>query len=245
MTARPSARTYSSQAQSLLRKRILSGELPPGTRLFEVATAEALNISRTPVREAMGRIAEEGLLERVHGGGFVVAAFSTADAIDSIEFRGVVEGMAARFAAERGADAERLAELRETLATLDDLFADGPDAIDLDTYTDLNTRFHEQLWQVSGSRVLYREARRASRFPFASPSSFLSTPASEAFFRNTLPPAQEHHRGIVEAIVAREGTRAEALAREHSRVARINLERILNSQAGERADIPGLSLIVE
>ena len=60
-------RTHSARAQSILRERLLSGELAPGTRLFEVATAEALAISRPPVREAMARMAEEGLLERAPG----------------------------------------------------------------------------------------------------------------------------------------------------------------------------------
>ncbi len=77
-------------------------------RLFEVSLAETLEISRTPVREALSRLAEEGLLDRLPNGGFVVRRFGYEDVIDSIELRGVMEGTAARLAAERGASPEGL-----------------------------------------------------------------------------------------------------------------------------------------
>src|SRR5690554_4658921 len=101
---RVSSRTHAMRAVIELREKIVSGEIPGGTRLFEVSMAESLNISRTPVREAMSRLAEEGLLDRARGGGFTVRTFGFADVVDAIELRGVLEGTAARLAAERGAD---------------------------------------------------------------------------------------------------------------------------------------------
>jgi len=102
MTLTDAASTHTLRARIEVRERILRGDLPGGTRLFEVALAEDLGISRTPVREAMSRLVEEGLLERVRGGGFTVRRFALADVIDTIELRGVLEGTAARLGAERG-----------------------------------------------------------------------------------------------------------------------------------------------
>ena len=76
------AATHGGRAVIELREKILSGELPGGMRLFEVPTAELLDISRTPVREALSRLTEEGLLNRLPGGGFVVRRFGFADVVD-------------------------------------------------------------------------------------------------------------------------------------------------------------------
>ena len=243
MNVDPPPATHSARAQSMLRERILSGKLTPGTRLLEVTTAGDLGISRTPVREAMMRLAEEGLLERARGG-YVVAAFSPEDAADAIELRGILEGTAARLAAELGCEASDLDAMRATVARLDEVFSGGPDAVDLDAYASLNARFHEQLHALPGRPLIRREARRAARLPFASPSAFLSDTGREIHFRRTLPAAQEQHRAIVEAIAAREGARAEALAREHSRAALSNLRDILEAGVAERPAMPALALIV-
>ena len=236
--------THSARAQSLLRERILSGRIPPGTRLLEVMTAEDLEISRTPVREAMLRLAEEGLLERARGG-YMVAAFSPEDAADAIELRGILEGTAARLAAEHGCEPSALDAMRHTVARLDEALSGGPDLLDLDAYARFNTRFHEQLHALPGRRLIEREARRASRLPFASPSAFLSTPMRDSVFRRTLPIAQEQHRAIVEAIASREGARAEALAREHSRSALANLQDVLRETSREGREVPAVALIVK
>lgn len=111
------AATHGGRAVIELREKILSGELPGGMRLFEVPTAELLDISRTPVREALSRLTEEGLLNRLPGGGFVVRRFGFADVVDAIEIRGVMEGTAARLAAERGASRGRLRRLATRYAS--------------------------------------------------------------------------------------------------------------------------------
>ncbi len=116
------AATHGRRAVIELREKIVSGELPGGMRLFEVSLAETLEISRTPVREALSRLAEEGLLDRLPNGGFVVRRFGYADVIDSIELRGVMEGTAARLAAERGASPEGLARLQEIVEKIDACF---------------------------------------------------------------------------------------------------------------------------
>lgn len=237
-------RTHAMRAQIELRKKILGGDLPGGTRLFEVPLAEQLQISRTPVREAMSRLAEEGLLDRARNGGFVVRTFGYADVVDAIEIRGVLEGTAARLAAERGVKPEALARIQGVVAQLDKCFGEGPDDVDFEAYSDLNAEFHHQLAGLCGSDIVRREVERVTRLPFASPSAFLPDRTEIVAFRKSLAAAQDQHRAIVSAIVAREGSRAEAIAREHARIARRNLEYVMVEDRSLIGSVPGLALVV-
>ena len=241
---RISHKTHTMRAIIELRQRIFSGALPGGTRLFEVPLAEDLGISRTPVREAMSRLAEEGLLDRARGGGFVVRSFRFADVIDAIELRGVLEGTAARLAAERGVEPLNLARIRQTLEAIDRCFGSAAGDIDLDAYSELNAQFHDELAALAGSELVRREVERVKRLPFASPSAFLPDKAYIATFRRTLPSQQEQHWAILAAIEAREGMRAEALAREHARAARANLEHVIAEHRGLIDRLPGMALVV-
>jgi GntR family transcriptional regulator, vanillate catabolism transcriptional regulator len=237
------AATHGRRAVIELREKILSGELPGGMRLFEVPIAELLDISRTPVREALSRLTEEGLLDRLPSGGFVVRRFGFADVIDAIEMRGVMEGMAARLAAERGVSPIALENINETVSKLDLCFGERLDEVDFDTYSELNERFHHQLAGLCGSDMIRREVERAGSLPFASPSAFLPDKADIAAFRRSLRGAQEQHKAIVAAIAAREGTRAESVAREHARTARRNLEYMMSEDPELISKVRGLALI--
>ena len=95
-----------------MRELILRGAFRPGERLREVPLAARLNVSRTPLRLVLDRLAQEGLLKARKTGGFVASEFTVEDIRDAIEIRGVLEGAAARLAAERPKDPEDVAELR-------------------------------------------------------------------------------------------------------------------------------------
>ncbi|WP_373354908.1 GntR family transcriptional regulator [Pseudoroseicyclus sp. CXY001] len=226
-----------------LRERILGGVLPGGTRLFEVPLAEEMRISRTPLRAAMSRLAEEGLLERARGGGFLVRAFTVADVIDAIELRGVLEGTAARLAAERGVPEERLARLAVLTAELDGCFQGA--TVDFERYSALNGAFHAALQHLPGSEILARELERTKTLPFASPSAFLPDETAHADFERSLAHAQAQHRALHEAIAAREGARAEAIAREHARLARRNLDHLIRNKAPGAPLSPALALVID
>lgn len=234
---------HTSRAVYELRQRIISGELSGGTRLREVAVADELAISRTPVREAMARLAEEGLLERAGSGGFVVRAFTVRDAVDAIELRGILEGTAARRAAEEGADPAKLAGIRRTVSLLDGCFSGGGLPVDFERYAELNGLFHAQLAGLCESQIIRRELERVKSLPFASPSAFVMGGAGGTAVHASLVVAQQQHHALVEAIAAREGTRAEMIAREHARTARANLVASPMKAEGGVA-LPGGSLIV-
>lgn len=236
--------SHTMRALVELRQRILNGELQGGKRLLEVPMAELLQISRTPVREAMSRLVEEGLLDRAKSGGFVVRAFSLEDVIDAIELRGVLEGTAARLAAERGVEAETLADINTILAELDKCFDKTSGDVDFENYSRLNADFHHALAHLAGSKILARELERVMHLPFASPSAFLPDKIDLTQNRRSLEFAQEQHREIVAAITGRESARAEALAREHARTARRDLEYVIEKKRDMAGTIASLALIV-
>lgn len=213
-----------------LRELILSGALAPGERLTEIAVAERLGVSRTPLRAALARLAAEGLLDALASGGYAVRGFSTADINDAIELRGVLEGVAARFAAERGGNAAGMAALRGVLAAIDALLSDREREGAFQDYVTLNEAFHDGLVTLAGSQMVARELARVAALPFASPSAFVVAQSRAADAWDILVVAQAQHHAVLEAIEAREGARAEALMREHARVARCNLRRVLGGE---------------
>lgn len=236
--------THATRTVIELRKKIFSGELTGGTRLLEVPLAEELEISRTPLRDAMSRLAEEGLLERGRHGGFVVRKFTYADVIDAIELRGVLEGTAARLAAERGIRPDGLSCIQSVVTQLENCFGEQPGDVDFEAYSKYNAEFHRELAALSGSDMIAREVERVTRLPFASPSAFMPDKADIVAFRRSLHIAQEQHKAIVSAISGREGARAEALAREHARTARRNLEVVMREGGMLKDRVPSLALVV-
>lgn len=242
-TLDPSAPSQTVRAQLRLRELIVGGELPPGQRIAELALVERIGASRTPIRAALVRLAEEGLLEALPGGGFVVKAFSEADIHDAIELRGTLEGLAARLAAERGVSHRLLSQARELVAGIDAVLAlQTLDEAAFAEYAALNGRLHDLLAEMCGSPLVRRQLERVTMLPFASPNGFVLDGPQSARSRESLIVAQAQHRAVVEAIQAREGARAEALMREHARIAQENLREALRGSR-DRMAIPGAPLL--
>jgi GntR family transcriptional regulator of vanillate catabolism len=226
-----------------LRDLILTGELKAGDRISELSVVERLGMSRTPIRMALVRLEEEGLLELIPSGGFAVKDFSERDIYDAIEIRGTLEGLCARLAAERGLAQAAIAELRDCLAAIDALFARDEATRNLFShYVGLNERFHALLIEFANAPVLARQLKRALNLPFASPNAFVLIQAELPEARMVMTVAQDHHRCVVRAIESREGARAEAIMREHARLAMRNLEFALRNQR-TRHMVPGSALI--
>ena len=226
-----------------LRELMLKGELRPGERISELAIVERLGVSRTPVRSALARLAEEGMLELIPSGGYAVKAFSEQDIFDALEIRGALEGMAARRAAERGVSATEMFAIRECLAAIDELVRRPSHTVDdFSEYIRLNASFHEELVALAQNPTLARQIERVCALPFASPSGFVMVQAVIAESHDILAIAQDQHRSVVDAIEHREGSRAEAIMREHPRLAYRNLQVALRDpQAFDL--VPGAALI--
>lgn len=230
------------RAQLQLRDLILSGELPGGERIAELSIVERLGVSRTPIRTALMRLEQEGLLQALPGGGYAVRTFSERDIVESIELRGTLEGLLARLAAERGAPTVVLGEARQALAEVDNFLADRTVSDEaFSRYVNLNARFHALVAEMADSSVIRGQLERVQNLPFASPSAFVIDQARSPQARDMLVIAQAQHWQVLEAIEAREGARAEAVMREHSRIAQRNLRQVLRDQ--DRRPVPGVQLI--
>ena len=143
------------KAQLRLREMVLAGELPGGSRIAEVAISEQLGVSRTPVRSALMRLEQEGLLESLPNGGYAVRTFSERDVADAIELRGTLEGLSARLAAERGAPPVVLREARACLRRIDKLLRQPAlDDAAFSRYVAFNEEFHRLLSEMAGSALI-------------------------------------------------------------------------------------------
>jgi GntR family transcriptional regulator of vanillate catabolism len=238
------ASSQTARAVLSLREMLVQGHFRPGERIREVPLAAELKVSRIPLHLALERLAHEGFLEVRPTRGFVVQRFSTEDIYDAIELRGLLEGAAARLVAERFKQPSELAPLQSTSYEILSLVR-RTKKLSMETfnlYIDLNARFHAGLLDLSRSRMLRRAIQQACSLPFASPSAFLKRQYISSDLRELFLISADQHCGIVDAILNREGMRAEILTREHARVARRNLEDALrNSEVP--ADLPGAKLI--
>ena len=219
-----------------IREMILQGEFVAGQRLPEALIIERLGISRTPVRQALPVLAEEGLLTLSATRGFVVRAFSVEEILEAIEVRGALEGLAARSLAERGAPRPLLRSFRDLLDGGDEIFAKRHLTVDDESrYSTVNSAFHALVVEAADRPILKDTLRRVNLVPFA-------TPAAIAFDRSQLDRmydllwyAHRQHHEMVLAIEAGEGARVEALMREHVHTQKhsMNLRRL--PVAGVRA----------
>lgn len=226
-----------------IRDLVLRGEFKAGDRLGEVELAARVGVSRTPIRAALQKLAEEGLLEPAQPSGYIVRSFSEVDLDDAIEVRGTIEGLAARLAAERGTSRLILMQMRDCVAEMDIVLGERQvDLEHLNRYAAANARFHELILEAAGSEIIKRSMKRVAALPFASPNAFVMAQARIPDAFDLLKIAQSQHRDIVEAIAARAGARAESLVKEHARIARKNLElALMNIEALDY--IAGASLI--
>lgn len=226
-----------------LRELILNGELTPGERLLEVALVDRLETSRTPIRAALIKLAEEGLIEKIAGGGYAVREFTEYDIQDSIEIRGLVEGMAARLATERGISGSAMDQLKACVACIDKLL-DKTNLTDDDIarYLELNELFHQHLVALVDSFVIEHLLERIGTLPFAAPNAFVIAHSKIDQSWKVFFVAQAQHKGIVEAIENGQGARAEFLAREHALLSLQTLKTVFTDKSVLN-QVPGSKLI--
>ncbi len=202
--------TRSLSVTAQLRDAILAGGIGPGEKLNEIRLSARLGVSRTPLRAALQALAAEGLLEYAPNRGYAVRVFPLSETLDAFEIRAVLEGVAARLAAERGPDAAVQAEFARSLAAGDAIVARAlTGALDIDAFRDANIAFHDAVTAAAGNRRLPELVRLCATVPTASTRRILALDATQLRRFH-----DDHHR-ISDAIIAGQGWRAEALMREH------------------------------
>lgn len=142
-------RTLREQVVDHLRVEILEGRLAPGTELGETMLAASLNVSRGPLREALGQLAAEKLVTIVPRKGAIVRRLTRQEFLDSYQVREALESLAIRLAVPRLSETERAA-LHALCDEMDDAARRGAS----DDFIQINHDFHEQLVRASGNETL-------------------------------------------------------------------------------------------
>lgn len=204
---------------STLRRMIVSGKLAQGERLAELPTAERLGVSRTPVRIAFRTLEQEGLLYKLKGRGYSVREITQASIVGAIEVRGVLEGLAARQAAEKGITENQHQDFMACLKIGDAIFSKNyVTENDLNSYHEINKKFHSLILEASGNPAIASSLQKNEHMPFGTVNSItFNFDKMEQEYRRFYIAHMQHHT-IVHAIVNHQGARAEALMREHANV---------------------------
>ncbi|ADK85411.1 transcriptional regulator, GntR family [Desulfarculus baarsii DSM 2075] len=198
-----SRRNLGQQMTDLLRRMVIEGKLRVGQRLVEQRLAEGLGISRTPVREALHRLAQEELLCKRSRGGYEVRPLTPEEVEDAEGLRAVLEAYAAERAASR-CGPELRAVLERNLDEFEQALADK----DEERLVALNSQFHHLLHQAADSTLLSRQLGELEVTVERISRALISNMAAGSW-------SCDEHRAIYMAI--REGSPALAakLAREH------------------------------
>jgi len=200
-----------NKAFKYIKTQILNGKYKPGETLIESKMAEELRVSRTPIREALQLLEIEGLVETCPNKGTVVLGISTEDVRDIYTIRCLIEGLAARWAAER-MTAEQKNELRKTLELMEFYAAKG----EMNELTELDNHFHQQIYDASGSKILKMTLGNLHQFVQLARLESLMVPHR---VEDTL----QEHQAIFMAITAGNPEDAEKAMANHVNKASLNI----------------------
>lgn len=197
----PASTNRATEVYEELRRAIVEGAIRPNERLIENDLAERLNVSRTPVRESMLRLAGDGLITS-HRRGWVVREHSASEIREVYEIRAALEGFAAALAAQRATDQEL-----EAIERIHQAYIESIEASARGTLVAHNDEFHEAVITAAGNRLLAERIRSNSQYYFIHRiAGFLSDDEVRGSIKG--------HQLLVDALMSRDATRAEQVARE-------------------------------
>lgn len=186
-----------------IREDILSGRYEQNTELKEAAIGAELGVSRTPVREALRQLELEGLVTIIPNRGAYVNMITAKDVQDIYVIRSMLEGLCARWATQ-SITAEQLDSMEETLC----LSEYHTSKKNYEKLYELDSLFHEQLYEAGGSRILNHILSDFHDYVKMVKKATISTSSRSVT-------STEEHRAIFEAIKEKDPDKAEALAKEH------------------------------
>jgi DNA-binding GntR family transcriptional regulator len=211
----PQAYTRADEAFDCLQTAIVKGDLAPGEKIGEVELCSRFNLTRGPLREALGRLESRGLLVRRPHAGVKVVSVSADELIELYRIRELMEGLAARQAAERMTDAE-IAALRATLDTHETMIEQAQGQAYYQAEGDYD--FHHRIATGSRNTKLTQMLLGDLYYMVRMYRYRLSTSTGRPHM------ALGEHRNIVDAIANRDGELAEFLMKRHIHAARKNIE---------------------
>lgn len=193
-----------------LERDILTGKYQRGEVLSELRLSSELGVSRTPIREAVRRLEQENILKEM-GRGMVVVGISREDMEDMYEIRLHIEGFAARRSAVNISD-EQLKEMKESLE-LQEFYIEKQDGGSSEQIRDLDSRFHELLYESSGSRT-YQDTLTALH------KKIMKYRSASISKRGRARQSMNEHRAIYQALAAHDPDGAEKAVTQHALNAR-------------------------
>jgi DNA-binding GntR family transcriptional regulator len=214
----------SDRAYEHIRAEVLRRRWPAGTWLREDEIAAEVGVSRTPVREALRRIAGDGLVEHVPNRGVQVLSISEQDVMDLTSVRALVEAHAASVAAVR-ISASELETLRDVCERMDAVARADP--IDLVLIAELNERFHDGVLEAARSRYLSHMLSQVRRPTIATRTFAHYTP-------DEIRRSARQHIDVLAALEARDGEWARSVMHAHLLTARLGLMRGVAAAQAER-----------
>ncbi|MCT4473451.1 DNA-binding GntR family transcriptional regulator [Bosea sp. OAE752] len=191
-----------SDIQIKVRDAIRKGTLPIGERVTEVDLAARFGVSRTPVRDAILRLEADGLLTNEPRRGLIVSNLNHQQVVELYFMREVLEGAAARLAAQSASDIEL-----ETISALSAL--ESEPGVTLDALSDINVKIHNMIALAAHNRYLLRSLTQLGITMSLLPSLLAMGDRARS--------AASEHRAIVAALLERDSERAESAARAHVR----------------------------
>lgn len=196
----------------IIRDSIFYGNIPSGEKFTEEAISKALGCSRTPVRTALTRLQNEGLLQNLTKNNIGIHEYSEKEKLDLIELDALLEGRAAYLAARNGVsgdDLDTLTEINDTIANYKDLTQNSQDLKDYGV-RDLHMQFHLMIAKCSTNTFLYKEIISTRNIMRSLHSNLGHTKKHQGDFANIIAPAHEH---IIDAIRNRKPEDAELYMR--------------------------------
>lgn len=206
---------------SVIRERIYTQRYPTGSWLRQEHLSAELGVSRTPLREALRALEHEGLVQVEAGQGARVVTGDLDTLLDAYELRAVVDGLAARLAAERP-HREQVRHLRRSI----EVQRAAVDPWVPRTYTQSNVDFHEQIAHLSGNEFVIKQT------PILRMTAQVFAPVALIRPESALRAIREH-TAITDAVEAGDGPAAERLARAHIEATIAQLKQNRSAQAGE------------
>jgi GntR family transcriptional regulator of vanillate catabolism len=198
-----------------LRTLILDGDLSPGQQLLQITLSKQLGVSRTPLREALRILENEGFVRIVNGNNTLeVVDLSPEEMIELYELREVIDGLAARLAAARGVDEVTTLELTSAIEEMRE--AGAP--LDATRRSVAHARFHVLLAEASGNRHVISQLPMIRMTAQMLGRRLRDLDLREPFYiSEIIEEGDGHHRAILDAVVAGDPQAAEAIARRHIR----------------------------
>lgn len=218
--------TLAYRVYEKVKDRILSGELQPGARLKDDELARTFGVSNTPVREAMGELEKDGLVETIPYRGRFVKKMSIEETREVYDVRMALEGLAVRLAAERITESQ-LAEMEEVVKKYEIAF----EADDITAGLEADLALHDLIVQASGNRTLAQiVSHLANRIQ-------VLRQVDEGKMRRKQ--SLEDHRAIVQAVKERDGAKAEVQVCRHIAKGKENVIKRLMSDASDMTGAVG------